>query len=178
MKLYAVYTIYPPQVWTIPLGFPVDPEVYKINNTSSESIISGAHTDDKPSIKSCHHKSIDLFQLTDSNVCCNTTHFLIVSQDFNASSAMSLRGIVLSPLKPPSAVIKKLEPESWILAASAEAEKPAKTTEWMAPILAQARTAMVNSGTIGKYRHTRSPLDTPMFLSPLANLQTDSSNSL
>ena len=38
---------------------------------------------------------------------------------------------------------------SLILAARAVEEKPANTTECIAPILAQARTAMVSSGTMG-----------------------------
>ena len=34
--------MYPAQVCTIPFGFPVEPDVYKINNGSSESITSGS----------------------------------------------------------------------------------------------------------------------------------------
>ena len=34
--------MYPPQVCTTPFGFPVDPDVYNINNRSSESIFSAA----------------------------------------------------------------------------------------------------------------------------------------
>ena len=42
-----------------------------------------------------------------------------------------------------------LQSESLILVANATAEKPAKTTEWIAPILAQASVAIANSGIIG-----------------------------
>ena len=39
---------------------------------------------------------------------------------------------------------------SLILAATAEAENPAKTTECIAPILAQAKTEIAKSGIIGR----------------------------
>ncbi len=42
-----------------------------------------------------------------------------------------------------------LQSESLILVAKAVAEKPAKTTECIAPILAQAKTEIANSGIIG-----------------------------
>ena len=62
---------------------------------------------------------------------------------------MVFSGIFLSPRKAPSAVINRVHPASLIRAARAVEEKPAKTTECTAPIRAQAKTAMVNSGTIG-----------------------------
>ena len=45
--------------------------------------------------------------------------------------------------------------------ASESGEKPPNTTEWMAPMRAQASIATAASGTIGMYRATRSPLATP-----------------
>ena len=66
-----------------------------------------------------------------------------------ASSAISFKGITLSPRKPPSAVISIAHWASFIRAAKAEEENPAKTTECIAPIRAQAKTAIVNSGIIG-----------------------------
>ena len=62
---------------------------------------------------------------------------------------MVFKSITFEPLKLPSAVNKTLHSESLILAAKAVAENPAKTTECTAPTRAQARTAIVNSGTIG-----------------------------
>ena len=42
-----------------------------------------------------------------------------------------------------------LQSESLILVDNAVDENPAKTTEWIAPILAQANNEMANSGIIG-----------------------------
>ena len=50
-------------------------------------------------------------------------------QVFRASSAMSFNGVTLSPLNPPSEVNKTLHLASFILAANALEENPAKTTE-------------------------------------------------
>lgn len=47
-------------------------------------------------------------------------------------------------------------------------EKPAKITEWTAPMRAQASMAMGSSQTVGRYRDTASPLLTPSDLSQLA----------
>ena len=44
--------MYPPVVCKTPFGFPVDPEVYKINNGSSAFISSGSHLDEAFEIKS------------------------------------------------------------------------------------------------------------------------------
>ena len=73
----------------------------------------------------------------------------MVGQSVSASSTMAFRSIILSPRNAPSAVMSNAHWASLILAASAEEEKPAKTTECTAPILAQARTAMVSSGIMG-----------------------------
>ena len=67
-----------------------------------------------------------------------------------ASSTIPFKSTDLFPLNPPSEVITILHSESLILAETADAEKPAKTTECIAPILAQAKTATANSGIIGK----------------------------
>ena len=58
------------------------------------------------------------------------------------------------------------------------AEKPAKTTECIAPILAQAKIAIANSGTIGMYRQILFPFFAPLFFKTLANLHTSACNSL
>ena len=51
--------------------------------------------------------------------------------------------------------------------ASASAEKPPKTTVWIAPIRAHASMAMGSSKTIGMYMATVSPFLTPFDLSQL-----------
>ncbi len=91
-----------------------------------------------------------------------------------ASSAVSFKFIVFPPLYPPSAVINILAPASIMRSARAFAEKPAKTTEWIAPILAQASIEIASSGTIGRYIATLSPFLMPLSLSTLANLFTSS----
>ena len=54
-----------------------------------------------------------------------------------ASSAIDFSGVILFPRNPPSDVINALHVASFILSDNDFAENPAKTTEWMAPILAQ-----------------------------------------
>ena len=61
---------------------------------------------------------------------------------------------------------------SLLRSAMASAENPPKTTEWTAPIRAQASMAMASSGIIGMYIDTTSPLPMPSFFSTLANLHT------
>ncbi len=55
-----------------------------------------------------------------------------------ASSLIFLSGMALPPRSPSLAVIRILQPASRIRSRSESAEKPAKTTEWMAPMRAQA----------------------------------------
>ena len=66
-----------------------------------------------------------------------------------ALSAFGFIGIALSPRKVPLAVIRVLQVESTMRSAKASAENPPKTTECIAPILAQASIATAASGTIG-----------------------------
>jgi hypothetical protein len=68
----------------------------------------------------------------------------------NASSIIPFKSIVLFPRYPPSEVMTILQSLSFILVATADAENPAKTTECMAPIRAQAKVAIASSGIIGK----------------------------
>ena len=56
----------------------------------------------------------------------------------------------------------------------ASAEKPPKTTEWIAPILAQASRVITASGIIGRYTATRSPLATPRDSNAFAAFFTSS----
>ena len=61
---------------------------------------------------------------------------------------------------------------------TALAEKPPKTTLWMAPIRAQACMAITPSSVMGMYTSTRSPFWMPCAFSALANWLTRASNSL
>ncbi len=51
-------------------------------------------------------------------------------------------------------------------------ENPEKTTEWTAPIFAQASIATGHCGTIGMKIMTRSPFVTPSFFIAFASLLT------
>ena len=54
------------------------------------------------------------------------------------------------PRRPSSTVIRTLASQSLMRPASDSGEKPANTTEWMAPIRAQASIAVAASGIIGR----------------------------
>ncbi|MCY1304864.1 hypothetical protein D9M70_546370 [compost metagenome] len=58
-----------------------------------------------------------------------------------AVSVFSLSGTGLPPRTPSSQVMTKVDSQSTIRPASASGEKPPKTTEWMAPMRAQASIA-------------------------------------
>ena len=60
---------------------------------------------------------------------------------------------------------------------SESAENPANTTLCTAPIRAHASIVAGRSGTIGRYRHTRSPFFTPRLFSTFAHRHTSSSSS-
>ena len=58
---------------------------------------------------------------------------------------------------------------------SAPAPKPAKTTEWMAPMRAQASISTMASGIVGSDSVTRSPRPMPSARSPRATRCTSRS---
>ena len=76
-------------------------------------------------------------------------HASMVGHSNIASSAAALSATFRPPRTPSSAVSSSLAPQSWIRPLSAEAEKPPKTIEWIAPIRAQASIAIASSGIIG-----------------------------
>src|SRR5690606_3435787 len=137
-------------VCTIPFGLPVDPEVYNINKGSSASIISGSQSLDAASNKGCNHSSLPSSICISSLVLLVTKTHSILSQCSKASSAIPLMSIDFFPLYEPSEVISSLQLESLILIESAVDENHPNTTECIAPILAQAKIATVNSGIIGR----------------------------
>src|SRR5213594_4059605 len=122
-------------------------------------------------ISSCHHRSFGPILISVPMRLKTTTR----STDGTAGSDSSttfFSSTFLPFLTPPSAVMIILDCASFALSTSACEEKPEKTTEWTAPILAQASIAMGNSGTMGMYIVTLSPLLTPRLLRTLANLFT------
>ena len=68
----------------------------------------------------------------------------------SASSAMRLSGSVLPPRTCSSAVISRRAPMSTMRSFSDLAEKPPKTTEWIAPIRLQACMATMASTDMGR----------------------------
>ena len=71
-----------------------------------------------------------------------TTSTVVTSgQVSSALSALALSGKRLPPRTDSSAVIRTLEPQSWIRPAKLSGEKPPNTTEWIAPMRAQASMA-------------------------------------
>ena len=66
------------------------------------------------------------------------------------SSTWDLTGAVLPLRRAPSTVISALASENSIRSRTASAEKPPKTTLWIAPIRAQASIATVTWGIIGR----------------------------
>ena len=123
--------------------------MYKINKGSSESIISAGKLSSTLSSSSFHHFSFS-FKVIPLFIRFNTITESTQSQSFKASSTIDFKSIVLFPLKLPSEVRTILHDASLILADSADEEKPANTTECIAPTLAHAKTAIASSGTIGK----------------------------
>jgi hypothetical protein len=74
----------------------------------------------------------------------------IVGHSNSAVSASALSGTTRPPRMPSSAVMSIFEPQSWMRSRRAAAEKPPKTTEWIAPMRAQASIAIGSSGIIGR----------------------------
>ena len=69
---------------------------------------------------------------------------------FNAALTFSFSGTVLPPRRPSSAVITSLVPQSAMRSAMDCGENPPNTTEWIAPMRAQACIATTASGIIGR----------------------------
>ena len=66
-----------------------------------------------------------------------------------AASPIDLSGTGLPPRMPASVVTSTSEVQSTMRWASESAEKPPNTTEWMAPMRAQANSVKASSGIIG-----------------------------
>ena len=66
------------------------------------------------------------------------------------SSTLAFSGMRLPPRRPSSAVITSVDWQSSMRPASESGEKPPNTTEWIAPMRAQASIATAASGIIGR----------------------------
>ena len=100
-------------------------------------------------ISSCHQWSRPEVMLTAPSPRLNTMTLLMVGQSLRASSMMAFRGMIVPARNPTSAVMTATLSESWIRLLMDSAENPPKTTEWMAPMRAQAKRATAASGTMG-----------------------------
>lgn len=76
-------------------------------------------------------------------------HFSTVGDLASASSTVCFSGSARPRRQPASAVICSLAFASLLRSAIASAEKPAKITEWIAPIRAQPSIAITSSGVSG-----------------------------
>ena len=85
------------------------------------------------------------------------------------SSTCCLIGAVLPLRRAPSTVMSALASENSIRSLTDSAEKPPKTTLWIAPMRAQASIATTTSGIIGRKIPTTSPAPMPRSFSALAN---------
>ena len=102
------------------------------------------------STTSCHQTSRSSFHATSSLVRCTTRTFSTVLSPSTAASTAGLSGAVLPRRNWPSAVMTSLASASAMRVRRASAEKPPNTTEWGAPIRAQASMAATASGIIGR----------------------------
>ncbi len=145
---------------------------------SSASIGSGSHLSEALAIRSCHHTSrpFCIPMLVAFPTRSTTTTFSIEGVPASASSTLALSGTTLPRRHAPSPVTRTLAWASLMRSRSASAEKPPNTTLCGAPILAQASSAMGNSGTIPMYTATRSPFLTPSDFSALAQRLTSRSS--
>jgi hypothetical protein len=75
---------------------------------------------------------------------------MLAAPPASASSTAGLSALGAPRRKPPSAVMTSLASASSIRERSASAEKPPNTTEWGAPMRAQASMAMTASAIIGR----------------------------
>mmetsp|Transcript_2512 Transcript_2512/g.9867 ORF Transcript_2512/g.9867 Transcript_2512/m.9867 type:complete len:212 (+) Transcript_2512:1203-1838(+) len=178
--------MYPAVVCRMPLGVPVDPDVYSMNRGASESIHSQSHSAETASISSCHHVSrpstIGHSPCNRRNTTTLCTHSAEPSPEALLPSSSVLSTCVLSstgfaPRITASHVTITLLCASARRPRIASGENPPNTTECTAPMRAHARQATASSTTIGMYSVTVSPLPTPFFLRTLANFLTESSNS-
>ena len=135
----------------MPLGLPVEPEVYSRNSGCSASTQAGSQlvglaldrvAPPQVALRIHVHGHAGVLEHDD----------LLDATSQPSSSALSVAALsstTLPPRQPPSAVITKRAPASSMRSRSDSAEKPPNTTEWMAPMRAQACMATMASGTSG-----------------------------
>src|SRR5262245_55148363 len=109
----------------MPLGLPVEPEVYSRNNGCSALSHTGSQTGLCPSMTSCHHRSWPSFLVTTWPVRFSATILpMLLQRCESALSAVSLRSMFLPAQQPPSAVTRTVAPASSMRSLSDMAENP------------------------------------------------------
>ena len=120
-----------------------------MNRSVSLSRGSAGQSAEASAVSSCHQKSRPGRIATGAPVRRRTTHFSTLGERASAASAFSFNGSCLPRRQAESAVIRSFAPASLLRSATASAENPLATTEWTAPMRAQANMAIANSGTSG-----------------------------
>lgn len=185
--MVAAPTMYPPTVWTMPLGGPVLPLVNRQNSGSSASTHTTSHVVGCPCRASSHHTSRPGVIGTASppagrlplatTICDRTVWPLSRAAIATASSATALRSIHLAPRRTPSQVTITAALAATRRPARATGEKPPNTTECTAPMRAAASITVGSSTPIGMYVTTASPRRTPAARSAWAVRHTSASSA-
>jgi hypothetical protein len=121
-----------------------------MNSGVSASKNSGSCTSGAVSTTSCHHTSLPGVHGTSPPVRRTTSTCSTDSTPSTATSTAAFTGTAAPRRYCPSVVTTSFAPVSSIRKRSASAEKPPKTREWMAPILAIARVMITVSGITGR----------------------------
>ena len=121
-----------------------------MNKGSSASISTGGHSGSAAATVSWYQRSRPACQAIDRPVRLNTNTVWTRGQARSAASTLALSGTWRPPRSPSSAVTTTRQSESRIRSLSDSGEKPPNTTEWTAPIRAQASIATAASGTMGR----------------------------
>ncbi len=108
---------------------------------SSAPTATGSQCSATVSIASCSQMSRPASQATSPPVRRTTRHFTLSEQCSSALLTLVLSGVLRPPRGASSAVTTRRASQSLMRLASASGEKPAKTTEWTAPMRAQASIA-------------------------------------
>ena len=101
----------------------------------------GGQSVEAAATSSWYQRSRPASQATAPPVRLTTSTFFTVGQVLSAASALTFSGTLRPPRRPSSAVMRKLDSQSWMRLARLSGEKPPKTIECTAPMRAQASIA-------------------------------------
>ncbi len=122
-----------------------------MNSGSSAPMTAGSHSSGCPSTTSSYQRSRSYIATGAAVRRTTSTCFTdSVPGVLSAWSTLALSGMRLPPRMPSSAVITTVEEQSEMRPARESGEKPPNTTEWIAPMRAQASIATAASGIIGR----------------------------